>query len=241
MKNEKIPPPDKREQYEDALFGLLMEDFARREGQRLEELEQQGLPPLPEGLQQRLEAELDKQWRRRGKGRHRLRRVLSKAAIVALILAAGFAALYTNVDAFRDKMRQLVMEYTDVSINFSTEDVAGVGLQGNYAPTWVPEGYEIASAYHGRDDVFIEYRNEKGGNIIFGAHDNDCILGIDSEDTDFIKDIKIHGNTGKMIGKQGRIEIVWHSSEAGSFFTILSSDISEREVVKMAKSVKFIN
>lgn len=241
MKNEKMPPPDKQEQYEDALFALLMEDFARQEGQRLEELEQQGLPPLPEGLQPRLETELDAQWRARNKHRRRWRRWASKAAILLLVVTAGFAAMYTNVDAFRDKVRQLVMEYTDVSINFGTDDMAHLGLQGHYAPTWLPEGFEVATIQHAMDDMYVEYKDGGEGYIIFSLYSENGVLGVDSEEADFIKDIDIKGNSGKLIGKQGWLEIVWHDGKAGQMYTILSSDLNEAQIVKVAKSVKFIN
>lgn len=241
MKNEKMPPPDKQEQYEDALFALLMEDFARQEGQRLEELEQQGLPPLPEGLQQRLETELAAQWRARNKHRHRWRRWASKAAILLLVVTAGFAAMYTNVDAFRDKVRQLVMEYTDVSINFGTDDMAHLGLQGHYAPTWLPEGFEVATIQHAMDDMYVEYKDGGKGYIIFSLYSESGVLGVDSEDADFIVDVDIKGGGGKLISKQGHLEIVWHNGEAGQMYTIFSGDLSEAEIIKMAKSVKFIN
>lgn len=245
MKIEKKPPHDKREQYEDALFALLMEDFARQEGQRLEELEQKGLPPLPEGLQQRLEKQIDRQWRLRGKRRHRLRRGVSKAAIVLLLLMAGFTALYTNVDAFRDKMRQLVMEYTDGWLQFSTvengESEQVEDLAGLYVPDFIPEGYQMASVHRGARQYHLEYENKAGNFIRFSCYDDRSTLGIDSKNADIIEDVEIDGNTGLLVDKNNRIEIVWHNKNIGNFYTIYGDKLDRDEAIKMARSVKHEN
>lgn len=229
------------EKREEEVFAQLMERMSASQGEQWAQLEEQGLPPLPPGTQQRLLAQMDALLSAKKK-RPRWQKVLPKAAMAALLaLVLSTTLLYTHVDAFRDKMRELVMDRREESIDFSTKQDGPDGPVdfGNiYAPTKIPKGFEIVESEKQSGIYMVEYWNKDGNYIRFSAFSEHSNVGTDSENAKTIKDVKINGNSGVAIDKDNIWTVAWHDAREGKFYVIYSDVLSEKQLLKIAKSVK---
>ena len=104
------------EQYEDALFALIMEEAAEAEGQKaLEEnrqLRDSGELAIPDGLRQRCHRAIAKgfagqELRRVGRG---VSRVVTKVALVALVGMLLLTTVFAASEDFRVKTLNLALE-----------------------------------------------------------------------------------------------------------------------------------
>lgn len=137
------------EQYEDALFALIMDKVAEVEGQKaIEEnqrLKASGEVVIPEELNRRCKQTI----RRKTAGKHLKRygkgfgKVLNKVAIVALMALLLFTTAFATSESFRVKTLNFVMEVFDdrTEIKFVPKDTAADSTAvPEITAGWLPEG-----------------------------------------------------------------------------------------------------
>ena len=137
------------EQYEDALFALIMDKVAEVEGQKaIEEnqrLKESGEVVIPEELNRRCKQTIrcktaEKHLKRYGRG---FGKVLNKVAIVALMALLLFTTAFATSESFRVKTLNFVMEVFDdrTEIKFVPKDTAADSTAvPEITAGWLPEG-----------------------------------------------------------------------------------------------------
>ena len=136
------------EQYNDALFRLLMHSVAQHQGQQYQE-ENQALKAQEGGpsetAKRRCLRTISRQVRR-GHARAAARtasRVLSKAAVVMLLVISCLTAAFAVSPVFRsDALRWAVATFGDHAEYRFNQTEGGVQYQG-IEVGWLPEGYEL--------------------------------------------------------------------------------------------------
>ena len=136
------------EQYNDALFRLLMHSVAQHQGQQYQE-ENQALKTQEGGpsetVKRRCLRTISRQVRR-GHARAAARtasRVLSKAAVVMLLVISCLTAAFAVSPVFRsDALRWAVATFGDHAEYRFNQTEGGVQYQG-IEVGWLPEGYEL--------------------------------------------------------------------------------------------------
>ena len=238
----------KFEKYEDSLWRVIMYDFAEHDGIELSEEitalkdDPQYQPTDAEKIKyyKMLDSELSK---------HKLRsigktskKILTKVAVVVLAFVLGFSILFTTVDAFRVQVLNFLLtfesEYTSVRLgeNENDENIIA-GFKNTYLPTYIPEGYRIYDKGNGGSFSLINYINNEDEYIRFYVFTFGMEGNIDSENAEIIKTIKINGTEGIYILKNGKITISWSNEER---LFIISAILSEKEIIKIAESVIYI-
>lgn len=246
--------PDKdimREQYEDSLFKLLMDDFAEKEGQRLTE-ENETLKDdkdfvLPDGIEARGEKTINEIFvaKRRKESWQRTKRILSGVAAIVLVCGIVFATLFTTVSAFRESVYKLLVddEHINTDINLQETNVTnelGNSIevpQGTYLPTWLPEGYALVSYETDAAKTIAMFSNNSGNTIYYYEFNNETVFGVDTEDAESTESISFNGHDGLVVLKGDKISITWIDTRRNMLVRIKTLDIDKKIVIKIAQSV----
>jgi len=241
------------EEYEAALFRVLLHDAMEQEGKiLLEELQvARDFPDTepPEvalkGFTMRLDHELSKQ-RRVARQKVALATMRTVATSLVIVLAVFFTAM-TTVSAFRTRVMNIWLEirpeFTTFQLRGRDGDNASVtsmvvNWRDAYVPTYVPTGYEVVSFSfnEGLKRIVFESADEQAF-IIYTELDERSDLVVDTENASRFEKVSVNGNNGTLVVKNNLTTIVWEQS--GRLFMIQAqTDVAI--AVRMAKGVRYI-
>lgn len=189
------------EQYEDALFALLMYDVAQAEGEealRLNELlKEDPDAALPESLQRRCEKTIRNAFAKQNMKRagRTAGKVIQRVSVAAMLVMLLFTTAFAVSEDFRIATLNAVIQVFDdrTRITFqgtSTVDrhsnaSEGLDYQYNIALDWLPEGYEVEGGWtteNGTSD-HIAFIDQSGStiDIDFTPYTPGLIYTFDSE------------------------------------------------------------
>ena len=237
------------ENYEDALFALLMERAIEEQGARFleenERLKNDTGFSIAAGLNRKInrlinrmfcEGNADKMWRFTG-------RLIRRVAVIVLVATLLFTTAFSVSEPVRAATLNFVSAtfYDHMEIRFVEKDSV-LPVESNsldFEVGWLPDGFELSDS--GGDDSFTwsEYRNIHGEEINIGLFlmRENSVFYYDTENA-VIKDIQINGLDAKIIIKD-YLQIVIPIEERGQIL-VISSDgdhISVNEVVSIAENI----
>ena len=241
-----------REQYEDALFALIMEEAAEAEGQKaLEEnrqLRDSGELAIPDGLRQRCHRAIAKgfagqELRRVGRG---VSRVVTKVALVALVGMLLLTTVFAASEDFRVKTLNLALEifedHTEITL---TPDDSIANSAGNTAPQltagWVPDGFALVEEGENSAMAWKDFQNEEAGTQISITAWNLRTGGMnfDTEDAEMLP-VQINGADAFLINdtEDEIIQIIWQEDAASEWLIyVVGMGVSEETLMKTAESI----
>ena len=242
-----------QEQYEDALFALLMDELATTEGQAaLEENERLKNDPeyaVPTDVRQRCLKTISrccakKTLRRTGKV---LCRGFSRVAVIGMICILLFTTAFAASPTFRANTLNLVMEIfedsTAISFSNSNSENSSFSEDFNVDVNWVPEGYTLVDQ---SEDPFLSslrYRSETGDEILINVFKGENgVLYVDTEDAQ-VEHLTIQGCDGLLVLKDGDAQLVW-GNENGPYKVGIIAENTEteedvRNLMKIAENLTF--
>jgi hypothetical protein len=251
-----------QEDYEDALFALLMDQVAETEGAELlaenERLKHDETVEISEELHKRCrrtirDAFAKKQRRQTAQFTYR---AINKVAVVALVCILLFTSVYAAFPSVRISTLNLLIEISDVATNFTFSDENSPSSRnidnGNTMPDTqfpfgyrlsdIPDGYEIS--YEGSDSksVWFEYTNQDGIKIYLNIESFRAtgIYNIDTENAQSVENIEIHGFDGKLIEKNEKTSVVWADTDNYVLIEIICTGLDKFEVLELANEVVFV-
>ena len=174
-----------------------------------------------------------------------LRKIAKRAAIIVAIILPLITASLLSVEASRNVIFNSVLEWKadHVDIYFQQESSSQPSQDttenGLYQLQYIPEGFDESSTMKIGPTHEIIYQNIENVSIIF----DQTILSkgktmIDTEHSTY-KEITINGKKAFLLEAKtpnDKTYILWQS---GKISLKLSSSISQKELVKMAESIKF--
>jgi len=243
------------ENYEDALFALLMEQVAETEGQILNE-QNELLKHDPEAA---IQDDLDRKCRRiisksfSAQRRREALRVLkitfSKVAVFVFLCILLFTVAYAVVPEVRVMTLNLLIEVSDVatSLSFSNNGSSSGSAVGStphigyygYNLNAIPDDFTVIEEDSSRQFIWIIYKNISDAtiNIRFGGSAT-LIYNLDTEDADNVEAILIHEYEGLLIEKGDTVQIVWADNDQGIFVSLLCTNLDKETVVAIANELK---
>lgn len=248
-----------RDNYEDALFALLMDEFAEQEGQRLleenERLKQDPAMSIPEELDKRCIKTIDRAFakEKRRKAKHAAYKIISRTAVAVLAVVVLFGTAYAAFPEVRIRSLNLLIEFSEkaasLSLTGESESTSkGVksppssedGMLFGYRLPEIPDGFEIYLENNTSSSERIEYINESGTIIGFYVIDAEgTVVNRDTENAQNVENIKIHGYDGLLIEKDGWINITWADTDQNNFFTVYCYMLNKDEVLKYAEMIEY--
>jgi len=235
------------EEYEDAFFALFMDTIAEEKGkliaEEMEYLEQSCDFEVPIELDEKCHNVIKKAFAkdRRRKTKHTTHRIINKVALVAVISIILFTTTYAIFPEIRITTLNLLIEVSDVATglvigerNSSNEIFLNIENHQYYLPQ-LPSGFILDDEGSDARSAWCEYINEDGASIYFHIVSSlDTIFNVDTEATQSVKNIQVHGYDGLLIEKNERIQIVWGDTDKEIFVEIICIGIDRDEVQKLA-------
>ena len=206
------------EQYNDALFRLLMHSGAQHQGQQYQE-ENQALKVQEGGpsetAKRRCLRTISRQVRR-GHARAAARtasRVLSKAAVVMLLVISCLTAAFAVSPVFRsDALRWAVATFGDHAEYRFNQTEGGVQYQG-IEVGWLPEGYELVENQNTNGTISRRYIRPSGSveqrvDIRVMNFDGEGVFKVDTEANQLYQTI-VHDTLATVIQRDESMQIIW--------------------------------
>lgn len=225
-----------REQYEEAFFHELMEGYAEYQGEKLRQEAENDAPPSPELIAQmnaKIAKEIGRQ--KRSKAFAGILRLRKYVAIFLIAIVAVFSVSFVSVDAFRSKILNFISINQGTSIEHGLQEPSG----GIFAPTYLPDGFYIASYFDNRDpiQIVLQSNDDMDYATIFISEDSSKLLS-DAENIESFEPITINGAQGEYSQKGDRITLVW-GNDAGTMLASMNTNIAKENAVKIAESISF--
>ena len=245
------------EEYEDALFALLMDEVAQAEGERAiqlnKQLKEDPNAAVPLSLQNR-----SKQTIRTAFAKENFHRtVCASKKVFRMVSAAVFICVMLFTTAFavssdfrRSTLNAVIEVFDEYSVlKFENiESVAGSKQHGadeeivysyNIGLKWVPDGFEISQGWDHTSNDFVEYVNDEGAgfNVFIVSVFEDALYQFDTENTEMIP-VTVQGYPAELYRKDdGRLTVLWIDTEKQGVMQVLAVGLSQEDVLKIAEGV----
>ena len=238
--------------YEDALFAVLMDKVAEEEGAKLRE-ENQQLQNDPEAaVPEHVDAVARQTIRKAFAGQNRrsalhvARRVVNAVAMIVLICSALFVVAYAAFPEVQLRTLNLLIQSSDVASKFSLvkenevdePDDGGLVLCGYSLPKL--GGFSVQGKDEDKHGGWIKYENAENATIRISISTSKTKY-IDTEDVDEAADFSINGHSGIVIEKDNRITLTWSEPEHGTYISLLCYNLNSSFVFQVAEQICFVD
>ena len=235
-----------REEYEDALFAIMMDGLASSLGQEaLEENERLNSDPaaaVPERIDKRCMRTIRGHYRRAAA--KRIGRTTLKAA-GRLAMVCGIAGiLFLGAFAASERVRTNTMNLIVETFGEST-DFYFVPPPGDNVPQvkagWVPDGFALNEEGSDEMNSWFLYTG-MGTQYIQGRYflGDGQVLGIDTEDAG-VAYIQLRDTEATLVSKDGRFQMAWGTADKAGFVYILAEGVTEEELIQVAENIRYGN
>lgn len=202
------------ENYEDALFKLLMEAVIEHEGKQIqEEIERLNSDPsfsVPPELDRRCIRTINKIARRKRMSHtgKKLYRIFSKFSVAAVIALALFTSAYAAFPEVRVSTLNLLIEVSDIATEFRfTEDIndaepepqadqtpeVNMTLADYELPTYITSNYQLTDGGDSEFSSWALFTNSDGASVyidVQAGHNNS--VSINTEDAVSIRELNVN-------------------------------------------------
>ena len=217
------------ENYENALFELLMEGVIEREGEQIEKENDPDFAIPPE-LDKRCMASIKKACRRRRRGQfgRKAYGVLSKVAVVVLVVLVLFTSAYAAFPSVTAGIMNLIIEVSDVATTLRMEDTMPADLMsggevslGDYTYSGIPDEFTLMS-------ICI--------SILQGLN---SLHNVNTENAASVSEITVAGYSGLLIVRKDVTILALADIDAGMFITLYSDCLGETGLLEIAKTLTY--
>ncbi len=154
------------------------------------------------------------------KKKHR-RKAITRVASVILVLLACVSVATLSVKGFREKIWEFLTNIGNPSYSLfvsSGDDDANKlsAYEGQYIPTWIPDGYEISKINNINYLKTIKFENSDGKTISYTEYpkSNDVKFKLDKESCDTYEVSNVNGREIIIASKNGVITLVVKEKDA---------------------------
>lgn len=231
---------------------LAMAGYAEMEGGRLaaenEILEKDIFYQPDDKVRSKFRKELNRHYRKQQAGIvfGTCRKVLNKAAVIAFLLTAALSASVFTVEAVRIRVLNFILDTQEEYTQIRFGDNGGGNIIGDnlyinwedaYAPKDIPEGYSLSSLTNDKNVKAVGYSDANDNRIIFQQWTTQSVVNVDTEDADGIEKVTVQGFEGLLVTKDDLITVSWSNNTHIFLLDVYGSNLSDREVLKIAESV----
>lgn len=173
--------------------------------------------------------------------RRSIPRIIEVAACLILVMGIAAPFAIANVEAIRVKVMELLIDiqedHTELSFveNENEEFYVPAEWQGNYYPSYIPDGFYLTE--QGKLNCYVKYENEQGARINFSEYSADDSVSINSENAE-LSYTTINGVDAFVIERESSVIITWNSDDK---FFVLTANTTKEEALEIANGVKRIS
>ena len=235
------------ENYEDAVFAILMDAVAEQEGEKglqlMEELEHDPSAQVPEEVQKRAEKTIRKAFaaQSRRSARHVGFRMFQRIAVAVMLVIltavcafAAFPEMRVNV---LNMIEQTFSDHTDFNVTSGDSDEYS-SATFTIKPAWLPENFSLTDEGENNASVFSMYENGAGGVLFISENKaTDLSMAVDTENAEK-QDIKIQDYQAKLIEKDNWRCILFLVPEKNMLVYIDAENVPTEQVIKVAENIQ---
>ena len=213
------------EQYEDALFALLMDEVAKSEGEKLleenERLKQDPNSDIPDSVMKRCYNVINREFSKKNAVAlcRTSIKVFNKIAVFALVVTLLFTGAFAVSESLRVQTFNLLIEtferntdYRFTSSSYSENDLG-------FEVGWLPEGFVITKQNSGQHAAWADYEGPDGQLLSI----NVSVLN----DNGVIKEITVNGLAATLIIKDSVYQMVIPLPEKKQIRLVVYSSLSD--------------
>lgn len=254
------------EDYEDALFALLMDEVAQMEGEEAmrlnEELMADPQYEVPEEVQKRCRATIRREFakKRRKKVGRSAYKVFRRVSVAAMVAAMLFTTAFATSERVRVATLNAIIDTNALYSEFRAGDdstsmpdatvIDGLEYNFNVALEWLPDGYYITYGAETSDGgTTISYENEAGDVIdLFVSGFQGLTSQIDTENAR-VEEIMIQNCAGLLVTKEidylpdvipyTERRVVWPDNEQQVLIDVVATDLTEEEIIRLAEGIRW--
>ena len=238
------------EDYENALFALLMANVAEEEGRKLleenERLKNDPIAAVPETLDRRCHETIKRSFtKKRSQAPFRaVQKVVGRVAICILAAIILFSVAYAIFPEVRTKTLNLLIEVSDIAttLRISDDNAENVVVRYEvfgYNIAAVPEMFTKLAEGSDSRTTWVKYGNAEGAEIHISIGGSSSMkLNVDTEDADSVEKITIFEYDGLLIEKENRVHIVWGDTEQEVFVSIEGINSDKNFVMDIVNNMK---
>lgn len=235
------------ENYEDAVFAILMDAVAEQEGEKglqlMEELEHDPSAQVPEEVQKRAEKTIRKAFaaQSRRSARHvgfrMFQRIAVAVMIVILTAVCAFAAFPEMRANVLNMIEQTFSDHTDFNVTSGDSDEYS-SATFTIKPAWLPENFSLTDEGENNASVFSMYENGAGGVLFISENKaTDLSMAVDTENAEK-QDIKIQDYQAKLIEKDNWRCILFLVPEKNMLVYIDAENVPTEQLMKVAENIQ---
>lgn len=225
------------QQYEEAALGILMEEYAKAEGERLlQEFEtasaQDDFEPMPEELKAKYHQLIDQAYKKK---RQRnlfsgITKAVSKVAVIALLVFGIASATILSVDAWRVPVLNFILAesgdqavvnvgYSNSSLKKQFEAIVETVCDN------APQDYSLSETpMIDEMSLLIEMKSSKGKLLNICVSRETSQITLDAEDAE-VRELDLNGKQAYLILKNG-LKIMWLDDTKGLLISVYAQDLS---------------
>ena len=235
------------ENYEDAVFAILMDAVAEQEGEKglqlMEELEHDPSAQVPEEVQRRAEKTIRKAFaaQSRRSARHvgfrMFQRIAVAVMLVILTVVCAFAAFPEMRVNVLNMIEQTFSDHTDFNVTSGDSDEYS-SATFTIKPAWLPENFSLTDEGENNASVFSMYENGAGGVLFISENKaTDLSMAVDTENAEK-QDIKIQDYQAKLIEKDNWRCILFLVPEKNMLVYIDAENVPTEQLMKVAENIQ---
>ncbi len=244
---------DLMEQYEDAMFSVMMDEIMSEEGRELlKENERLKADPdfvIPEEVDRRSLKTIARYFskQKRTRAAHAVWRVFQRISVAAFTAMLLFTGIYAVSPEVRSVTLNLLIEVSDVATSMSFEEGnIAMSTSGKedllpYEFAEVPEGFTLTETGGDRFSGWKTYMGENDAKIMLEVTNGseNMLHQFDTENADNVEDIELDGHGGLLVEKGERIRAVLIDEENQIFVDIICDGVSMEEALNVIFSVTY--
>lgn len=230
------------EQYEEAWFDLMLDQYAEEEGNRLLEEYRQAAPAT-------VSLELDRKCReaaqkvfkyhdRKLSLRSTARRA-GRAAVIGLVTLGLFATMVMSVDALRIPTLEFITKqyekFTTITKPDNTRPPIPENMLNDGSPLAgiIPDTFNTLNYQALTDVILAGYQGSNGEMINFSRSSLNGVTNFDTEGAQR-KKIEIIGFAGEIVVKGNQVTVYWIDEAKNYIYFVASSNMAEDETWRIA-------
>lgn len=234
--------------FEDARFALLMDEYMRAEGRRLAELNRtlQADPSaaVPEKTFENCLVTINRSFRekQRKKASFRRKKLLKNLPLAVVIAAALFVTAMAAVPQFRVGVLNLIKSETSSAITWTIGDKPDKNPTGRML-IHVPDGFEMTDHSIADSHEYARYENtanpEQSFQISIYSGTNGS-YSISNENYTKHETIKINGEDAEVFVNDTMVWMMWLDPQVPYIGSLDSVNMPEETMIEIAKTARFI-
>ena len=230
--------------YEEALFAIIMDDIMELEGRALLEerirLSESDEFRVPDDMNERCIALIDRLFKERNiKNRvSGVRKVGKIILIAAIVMSLCLSTAYASVPTVRAFTMNVISDMGNKIAKFALDDA---GINNDVIECcfeYIPNGFSIVDQAHDEFISWYVYQSDSKRiyvSVVYNIYD--YAYEIDLEDCVY-EEVVINGFNGLIVERNKEVQIVLRDDENGVYLDVLGLDVDKDLIIKMIQNIK---